>query len=187
MIWNDHLRDIPQGAHAPFGASKYFWLNYDEEKALLYYKGLLATKKGTELHDLAKRCIDNRVQLKGRSTLARYVNDAIGFRMRTEQPLVYSKYFFGTADAIIFKNDLLRIHDFKSGVTPAKMDQLLIYDALFCLEYRKNPDDFSHELRIYQSDDIISDSPSGEEVRNVMDKIISFNKVITDFEEGKVL
>ena len=187
MIWKNHFGEIQQGIHAPFGASKYFWLNYDEEKALSYYKGLLATKKGTELHDLAKRCIDNKVMLKGKNTLARYVNDAIGFKMRTEQPLYYSKYFYGTADAIIFRNNLLRIHDFKSGVTPAKMDQLLIYDALFCLDYRKNPDDFEHELRIYQSDDILIDNPSSEDVHYVMDKIVAFDKLITEFEEGAVV
>ena len=34
-------------------------------------------------------------------------------------------------------NKILRIHDYKSGITPAKMDQLMIYAALFCLEYKK--------------------------------------------------
>lgn len=181
MIWNDHLRDIPRGAHAPFPASSYSWLNYDEEKALIFYKNLLAKQKGTELHDLAKRCIDNRVQLKGRGTLARYVNDAIGFRMRTEQPLVYSQYFFGTTDAIIFKNDVLRIHDLKTGATPAKMEQLLIYDALFCLEYRKNPEDFDHELRIYQFDDVTVMTPIADDVRPIMDKIVTFDRIIAEY------
>ena len=77
MIWNEHYRDVREGAHAPFGASKYSWLNYDEEKALSFYKGLLATQKGTELHALAKSCIQNRVQLNGRNTLAKYVNDVV--------------------------------------------------------------------------------------------------------------
>ena len=181
MIWNDHSRDIPKGAHAPFAASSYSWLNYDEDKALTFYKNLLAKQKGTELHDLAKRCIDNRVQLKGRGTLARYVNDAIGFRMRTEQPLVYSMNFFGTTDAIIFKNNVLRIHDLKTGATPAKIEQLLIYDALFCLEYHMNPEDIEHELRIYQFDDIMTSTPDSDDIRPIMDKIVTFDQIIEEY------
>ena len=183
MIWNNHFRDVREGAHAPFGASKYSWLNYDEEKALNYYKGLLATQKGTELHELAKKCIQNRVQLKGRNTLARYVNDAIGFKMRPEQILFYSQNFFGTADSIIFKNDFLRIHDLKTGVTPAKLEQLLIYDALFCLEYNFDPDKIEHELRIYQNDDVLIGTPTGDDIRPIMDKIIRFDKIIEDYKK----
>ena len=59
-------------------------------------------------------------------TLLPFVNDAIGFRMYPEIILYYSINCFGTTDAIIFDefNKILRIHDFKSGITPAKMDQL---------------------------------------------------------------
>lgn len=181
MIWNDHLRDIPKGAHAPFSASTYSWLNYDEDKALSYYKNLMAKKKGIELHDLAKRCIDNRVQLKGRGTLAHYVNDGIGYRMQTEQPLFYSRNFFGTSDAIIFEKDMLRVHDLKTGTTPAKMEQLMIYDALFCLEYKKNPEDFKHELRIYQNDDVYVETPTADDIYPIMDKIVLFDQLIEEY------
>ncbi len=187
MKWNEHSK-LLEGAHAPFGASKYFWLNYDKEKALAYYKSLLAKKAGTEYHEIAKQCIDHGIQLKGRNTLARYVNDAIGFRMRTEQLLVYSKYFFGTADAIIFqeKDKLLRIHDLKTGTIPAKLDQLLIYDALFCLEYRIDPSTINHELRIYQNNEILSDNPDADQIAPIMEKIQSFNQFIEEYEEGIV-
>ena len=33
-------------------------------------------------------------------TVKDYINDGIGFRMKHEQPLVYSDLFFGTADTI---------------------------------------------------------------------------------------
>ena len=102
MQWNDHSRDIPAGAHALFGASNYAWLKYDPEKAIRFYNAILARKKGVELHDTARRCIDNGLQLKGRNYLSKYVNDAIGYRMRTEQPLKFTNNFFGTSDAIIF-------------------------------------------------------------------------------------
>ena len=183
MIWNEHWRDVREGTHAPFGASKYSWINYDEEKALNYYKGLLATQKGTELHALAKSCIDNRIQLKGRTTLAKYVNDAIGFKMRPEQILFYSSNFFGTPDTISFKNNLLRIHDLKTGATPAKMEQLLIYDALFCLEYHMKPDRIEHELRIYQNDDIQVMNPIGDDIQPIMNKIVTFDKIIEDYKK----
>jgi len=61
--------------------------------------------------------------------------------MTPEQVLYYSGNCFGTADSIAFKNNLLRIHDLKTGAVPAHMEQLFIYDALFCLEYRIHPQD----------------------------------------------
>lgn len=67
-------------------------------------------------------------------TLNAYVNDAIGYKMIPEQILFYSDNCFGTADAIVFRNGLLRIHDLKTGVIPAHMEQLEVYAALFCLE-----------------------------------------------------
>ena len=187
MQWNDHSRDIPAGAHALFGASNYAWLKYDPEKAIRFYNAILARKKGVELHDTARRCIDNGLQLKGRNYLSKYVNDAIGYRMRTEQPLKFTNNFFGTSDAIIFdeKNSLLRIHDLKTGETPAKLDQLLIYDALFCLEYHINPMDIEHELRIYQiNNDILADNPDGSQVAEVMDHMRTLDNAIEDYKEG---
>ena len=78
-----------------------------------------------------------------------YVNDAIGFRMRPEQPLFYSENCFGTADAISFdeKKKYLRIHDLKTGVGKVKLDQLLIYASLFCLEYNFKPGDMIFDLK----------------------------------------
>ena len=70
MNWNDHLRDVPNGAHAFLGASKYSWLNYDEEKIKLVYRNHLATLKGTELHAFACSCINIKQKLpKSKKTL----------------------------------------------------------------------------------------------------------------------
>jgi hypothetical protein len=110
------------------------------------------------------------------------VNDAIGYRMTPEQVLYYSENCFGTADAISFREDLLRIHDLKTGTTPAKMTQLLIYAALFCLEYHIKPNDIAMELRIYQNDDVIIHSPEVNEIVPLMDKIQSFDKLITNLK-----
>lgn len=185
MIWNDHSRDFPEGSHAPFGASNPYWINYDEERALAYYKSLLAKAKGTKLHELARKCIEEKIQLKGRNTLARYTNDAIGYRMRPEQALVYSSRFAGTADSIIFNNGLLRIHDLKTGQIPAKIDQLMIYDALFCLEYGVNPKEINHELRIYQNDDVNVVKPEVDDILYIMDKAKSLDKTIKEYQEDQ--
>lgn len=103
--------------------------------------------------------------------------------MVPEQPLVYSPNCFGTADAIAFRDNFLRIHDYKSGITPASMNQLLIYMALFCLEYRIKPDDIRAELRIYQFDDYEAYSPEPSEIYAIMDKIVDFDKVITKLRQ----
>jgi hypothetical protein len=185
MNFNKHLN--LEGQHAFLGASKYHWINYDESKLIESYSKFTAAQRGTVLHDFAAQCIRLGQKLpKSRKTLNMYVNDAIGFRMTVEQPLFYSENCFGTADAICFRNNLLRIHDYKSGVIPARMEQLEIYAALFCLEYRVKPSDIDIELRIYQSDEILHHKPTAEDIVPIMDKIITFDKLINKIraEEG---
>lgn len=178
MNFNKH--SSLEGQHAFLGASKYHWINYSEEKVADSYLKFLATQKGTELHEFAAQCIRLGQKLpKSKKTLNMYVNDAIGFRMTPEQPLFFSENCFGTADSISFRDKLLRIHDLKTGVTPAHMEQLEIYAALFCLEYKMKPSDIDIELRIYQSDEILYFNPTAEDIVPIMDKIITFDKVIT--------
>ena len=187
MQWNDHSNHIPEGAHAFLGASKYSWLNYDEDKLITAYKNFMATQRGTILHDFARQCILLNQRLpKSNKTLNMYVNDAIGFRMRPEQVLYFSDNCFGTADAISFKSGVLRVHDLKTGVTPASLHQLEIYTALFCLEYGIKPGDIEIELRIYQNDDVLVGKPEGPDIVPIMDKIIIFDKRINKIkqEEG---
>lgn len=118
------------------------------------------------------------------NTVKTYVNDAISFRMDPEIVLLYSERFFGTADAISATDGVIRIHDLKTGTTPAHIEQLLTYDAYYCLEYGVDPAKFDHELRIYQSDDILIANPEGSDVQAIMDTIKIFDKIQFDFEEG---
>lgn len=173
-----------EGSHAFLGASKYHWINYDDSKLVDTYRKYQATLRGTVLHDFAAQCIKLGQKLpKTKKTLNMYVNDAIGFKMRPEQVLCYSENCFGTADAISFRNNFLRIHDLKTGVTPAHMEQLMIYAALFCLEYRYKPSEIDIELRIYQSDEIAVFEPTAEDIVPIMDKIITFDKIIAKIKE----
>ena len=177
MNFNKHSK--LEGAHAFLGASKYHWINYDEGKVAEAYTKFQATLKGTKLHEFAAQCIRLGQKLpKSQKTLNMYVNDAVGYKMLPEQVLYYSDNCFGTADAIIFRNGLLRIHDLKTGVIPAHMEQLMIYAALFCLEYKKKPADIDMELRLYQSNEIVVHSPTAEDIVPIMDKIITFDKII---------
>lgn len=182
MVFNDH--DNLKGLHAFLGASKYHWINYDNQKLIDTYANWRAAERGTELHDFAAQAIRLGIKLqKSNRTLNAYVNDAIGFKMTPEQPLFYSENCFGTADAISFKNNFLRIHDLKTGVTPASMSQLFIYTALFCLEYKYKPNDIQAELRIYQNDEIVICEPTVEDIVPIMDKIITFDKLIQEMKE----
>lgn len=125
---------------------------------------------------------------KTKNTLSMYINDAIGFRMTPEQPLYYSENCFGTADAISFRDNFLRIHDYKSGETPVSMDQLKIYSALFCLEYRIDPHKLSGiELRIYQSNERIVCVPEPDEISDIMEKIVIFDKELQKIKMEDVL
>ena len=174
MNFNKHFN--LEGRHAFLSASKYHWINYDEEKLVAAYQNHLAVQRGTDLHDLAKRCILLGIKLpKSKKTLNMYVNDAIGFQMTPEQPLYFSENCFGTADAILYKPGILRIHDLKTGVTPAHMEQLEIYAALFLLEYERifgaNPSNTKVELEIYQNDDVSELSPDKDRLEEIMFKI----------------
>lgn len=119
-------------------------------------------------------------------TVKHYVNDAIGFRMVVEQPLVYSDKIFGTADSIIFRENgdlpLLRIHDLKTGLIPAHMEQLMTYAALFCLEYDIRPSEIGMELRLYQLDGIVVHKPTVEDILPIMDRIITTEKIASKIE-----
>ena len=184
MVFNRH-NDL-EGLHAPFGASKSSWLRYDDTKIVEAYKNMRAAEMGTRLHEWAKETIDLGIrQPRSKKTIYNYVNDAIGFNMDTEVVLFYSQYFFGTADSISFRNNFLRIHDLKTGVTPVHMEQLFIYAALFCLEYKIKPSDIEIECRIYQNDGIILANPTNEDIEPIIDKIVHCNKILEDME-GRV-
>ena len=184
MVFNKHV-DL-EGLHAPFGASKSSWLRYDDEKAIEVYKSLRAAEVGTAIHEWAKSTILLGIkQARSKKTLCNYINDAIGFKMSPEVVLYYSDYFFGTADAISFRNNFLRIHDLKTGVHPAKMEQLEIYAALFCLEYKVKPSEISIELRIYQNDEILVHNPTAEDIVPIMDKIVHLNNIMIN-NEGRM-
>lgn len=185
MQFNRHYN--LEGLHAPFSASQSSWLRYDDDKALEVYANRKAAEMGTRLHKWAKDTIDLGIkQPRSKKTIYAYVNDAIGFKMDTEVVLFYSNRFFGTADAISFRNGFLRIHDLKTGRTPVHMDQLEVYAALFCLEYRIKPGEIDMELRIYQNDEILVHNPTAEDILPIMDKIVHLDKLLERIDGEEV-
>lgn len=192
MNFNDHSELT--GSHAFLGASNYHWINYTNEKLIDVYRSSMASLRGTMLHDFASTCIKLNQRLpRSPHALNAFVNDAITFQMKSEQILYFSENCFGTADAICFSKQLksnrmlLRIHDLKTGKIPGHIEQLLVYAALFCLEYSIKPSEIDMELRIYQEEDIKIFRPTVEDVYPIMDKIIAFDEIIKKIklEEGE--
>lgn len=72
------------------------------------------------------------------------------------------------------------IHDLKTGAVPAHMEQLFIYDALFCMEYHVKPKDILIENRIYQNDDVLIETPTADIIDPIIEKIKEFDKIIAD-------
>ena len=176
-----------EGMHAPFSPSQSSWLRYDDDKAVEVITNKKAAERGTRLHQWAKDTIDLGLKPpRSKNTLYAYVNDAIGYKMDTEVVLFYSPRFFGTADAICFRNNFLRIHDLKTGKTPVHMEQLEIYAALFCLEYQVKPGEIDMELRIYQNNEIIIHNPTAEDILPIMDKIVHLDKLLESIEGKEV-
>jgi hypothetical protein len=104
--------------------------------------------------------------------------------MTPEVVLYYSDQIFGTADAIDFRNGMLRIHDLKTGTTPVHKEQLYIYAALFCLEYKVKPGDINFELRIYQLNEVQIFEPTAEDILPIMDKIVALDKMLTNVKNN---
>lgn len=182
MIFNQHSDLV--GKHAFLSASKYHWINYDDAKLVEAFDKSMNAALGTRLHALAKELIDLGIKLPNtQQTLNMYVNDCIGYRMKTEQVLMYSYNAFGTADAIDFKDRLLRVFDLKNGETPTKETQLLIYAAFFCLEYKIRPNEIEYDLRIYQNDEIYPYETDAEEITYIMSRIIESDKIIEEMKK----
>ena len=109
-----------------------------------------------------------------------YINDGIGYKMIPEQILYYSDEIYGTTDTITFRNNFLRIHDLKTGLLPAHMEQLETYMALFCLEYKIKPADIEAELRLYQAPEILVYRPTVEDILPIIEQIISIGKIANE-------
>ena len=207
MIWKDY--SYLKGTHAFCGGSKYSWRNYDIEKLLQAKANSYAVTIGTLLHEYAcdnirchyrvqkgdKRGVHRFLTVENKipdtavdidrlfPNLMNYINDAIGFRMDPEVILYYSPDFHGTADAISWKDDILRISDLKTGVTPPAFEQLENYAAFFCLDYRIKPSDIKKiEFRIYFNGDILYAEPDPTLLTPIIDQIIEFNKALMNFE-----
>lgn len=184
MQFNIH-RNL-EGLHAPFSPSQSSWLRYDDERAIEVYANKQAAQMGTRLHAWAAETINLGIKgPRSSKTIWAYVNDAIGFKMDTEVVLFYSERFFGTADAISFRNNKLRIHDLKTGKVGKiedHMEQLEIYAALFCLEYRVKPSDIEIELRVYKNDECVKHEPAPEDISRIMEQIVHLDKLIERYE-----
>lgn len=182
-----------EGRHAVLSASKYHWVNYEDDKFEDTYRTAMASALGTRLHEFAAEAIRLGIKMpKVNKTLNMYINDAIGFRMKPEVVLTYTENAFGTADAIQYTppgrgqpRGKLRIHDLKTGVNPAKMTQLEIYVAFFCLEYGIKPGNIDIELRIYQNDEIVVHEPALEDILFIMSKLVKFDGRIKELREER--
>lgn len=206
MEWNKHPELVNR--HTFLSPSKYAFLRKTDEELVNSYYGSFATDIGTATHAFAADCIKLRHELDEGDwrhlefellrrkfpreafdldfifpTVQRYVNDSIGRNMDPEIGLMYSSLCGGTADAIAFRRKKLYIHDLKTGTTPAKIDQLMGYAALFFLEYGYKPESTHTELRIYQAGDIFVCEPNSAEVREVMDAIVHADLVLHNLKE----
>lgn len=186
MNFNDHYNLVNR--HAFLSPSTHHWVRYSPEKLVKVFEHNQAKRIGVELHSLAEECIRHGLKVaKYKKTLNMFINDAIGFQMQPEQVLYYSDNCFGTADAILFHDNVLRIHDLKTGFSKVSMTQVVIYAAIFCLEYSVDPDDIAIFLRIYQNNEIMEDNTEvndnlRNEVRELMQKIIDFDRILSSIE-----
>ena len=215
MIFRRHSE--LEGKHAILSASSWRWVNDDIESLTKRICSQYLADIGTILHDVARKYIKHRIKLNKydkKSVMLElvehgipamvidtinfdsmyenfmlYVNDAVAFKMTPEVVLRYTNNFFGTADAIRYDEDshFLRIHDYKSGTTPAHMEQLMIYVALFCLEYGIKPSSIQCELRIYQLSEPVVYEPTAEEISHIIGQIITFDNFMTNNMGGGVM
>jgi hypothetical protein len=187
-----HRHSRLEGKHAMLSASQHAWIRYDLDKIEKQYLTAQAVARGTRLHELAASLIREGVTLaESTATLNAYVNDAIRFRMTPEQMLVYSENAFGTADAISFRDNCLRIHDLKTGLNEASFEQLEVYAAFYCLEYHELPFNIEIELRIYQNDTFKYNNKEvdpglADKIMHIMEQIKLFDARISEMKAEEV-
>lgn len=195
MIFREHS-DL-KGKHAFLSPSKGGW-DLQGDSLLASRERYFAAPMGTAIHELADDFIKKGIKISKQDkhliryellkkgipdfaidtnrileTLVPYVNDAIGFGMTTEQVLYAFADCYGTTDAILYeeKTHFLRIHDLKTGETPADMNQLVRYAGIFCFEYKIDTAKISNELRIYQKGDIYTYTAQKGEIDDVISYI----------------
>lgn len=196
-----HKHDDWKGKHSFLSPSSHrLDSDLNEEDFIKGMRALYASAIGTALHEKAEFRINNKLRIRNKThaadlileklveakipraiiepgefseTFMAYVNDAIGYDMFAEVPVGISDQAFGTIDAMSFnyKTKLLRIHDLKTGRIPAKIEQLIEYAAYFCIEYKLKPGEISTELRIYQSGEIITVTPTAPDILPFMERI----------------
>ena len=179
MNWKSysHLKNT----HAFLSPSRHYWINYPPEKLIATYENYKKVALGTRYHALASELIKLAVRLPSTAaSLNSFVNDAIGFKMESEVLLYFSMNCYGTVDAISFYDGVLRIHDLKTGKTPGSMDQLMIYAALFCLDYDVKPKEIKETyLRLYQNEEILEFSPTVKDIYNIVSIIKKADEIIS--------
>ena len=182
-----------EGTHATLSASSSAWVRYDAEKMEKIWRTRQAIIRGTELHAFAAEAIRLGMKMEDTSaTVNRYVNDCIGFRMTTEQMLYASDNAYGAADAISFRLQeeleryILRIFDLKTGLEEASVEQLEVYAAFFCIEYKWNPFEIDIELRIYQNDDVKIFIGDPDKIMHIMEQIKYLDKHISRWRAAEL-
>lgn len=213
MNWHDHS-EWKYGEHSYLSPSKKTWVNYDDETLVKNYKTFMtATVLGTAVHDLASRFINKRYKLLKSDwniiafeledvydipkyainkelifeNLRLFVNDCISNNMRSEEKLIYTPHAFGTADAIQLTGNTLLIFDLKTGATPASLDQLISYAALFCLEYTIKPSTLNYDLRIYQFNSIVTDpNITSDIIEARVQEYVHKDKILLQIDGGKL-
>lgn len=171
------------GLHATLSPSGSSWLRYSPEKVKSVWLNNIRKQEGTELHQLASDMINKGVRAaKLKNAFNMFVNDAIGFDMESEVLLYYSDNCFGTADAIqYYEHDkLLRVHDLKTGIHKVTFEQLFVYCALFCLEYKHDPFNMQFECRIYQGNGYEVFTPDPYDISEIMHKISELDYALTE-------
>lgn len=216
MIWNQHSNLT--GKHAKLSPSQYYWINDQPEQFYQRTMNSYAAEIGTALHDVARKFIKHHFKMSRNdkkavvldlidsgipdrvidymdfdvifANLIAFVNDANSYGMSPEVVLYYSDNCFGTTDAIGYHefDRFLRVHDLKTGVTKPSIEQLMIYAALFCLEYRIKPEDLKGtELRIYKNTEVLVHQPTAEELNVYISNIKERDRQLDEIKGREVL
>lgn len=166
--------------HAFLSPSNHHWLNYTPEKLKQVWGARTAKELGTRLHIFAQESIELGIKLHPahHPTVSLYVNDCIDYGMHPEVHLEYDINCFGTADALLFKHNVLHIWDLKTGSNRVHHTQLFIYAAIFCLQHRIDPYSITYDLRMYQNARVAQALTYPETIAKTMAKIVEFSELI---------
>ena len=82
--------------------------------------------------------------------------------------------------------DIMKFSYLRRIIPEKHFEQLKVYAALFCLEYKQKPAMIDIELRVYKKDEVAICNPDSDEIVHIMNHIVHLDKLLAKIDNEEV-